>query len=54
MYKRQDEIREDVREDVSGRGGSESALRPAGDAVSGEAQATESVIDKDVYKRQLL
>ena len=40
-----DEIREDVREDVSGRGGSESALRPAGDAVSGEAQATESVID---------
>ena len=40
-----DEIREDVREDVSGRGGSESAVRPAGDAVSGEAQATESVID---------
>ena len=32
-----DEIREDVREDVSGRGGSESAVRPAGDAVSGEA-----------------
>ena len=40
-----DEIREDVREDVSGRGGSEPAVRPAGDAVSGEAQATESVID---------
>lgn len=40
-----DEIREDVREDVSGRGGSESALRQTGDAVSGEAQATESVID---------
>ena len=40
-----DEIREDVREDVSGRRGSESAVRPAGDAVSGEAQATESVID---------
>ena len=40
-----DEIREDVREDVSGRGGSESAVRPTGDAVSGEAQATESVID---------
>ena len=40
-----DEIREDVREDVSGRGGSESAVRPAGDAVSGEAQATGSVID---------
>ena len=40
-----DEIREDVREDVSGRGGSESAVRPVGDAVSGEAQATESVID---------
>ena len=40
-----DEIREDVREDVSGRGGSESAVRPAGDAVSGEAQATKSVID---------
>ncbi|EKC44779.1 DNA methylase, partial [human gut metagenome] len=40
-----DEIREDVREDVSGRGGSESAVRPVRDAVSGEAQATESVID---------
>ncbi len=40
-----DEIREDVREDVSGRGGSEPALRPVRDAVSGEAQATESVID---------
>ena len=40
-----DEIREDVREDVSGRGGSEPAVRPAGDAVSGEAQATGSVID---------
>ena len=40
-----DEIREDVREDVSGRGGSESAVRPARDAVSGEAQATGSVID---------
>lgn len=40
-----DEIREDVREDVSGRGGSESALRQTGDAVSGEAQATGSVID---------
>ena len=40
-----DEIREDVREDVSGRGGSESAVRPTGDAVSGEAQATGSVID---------
>ena len=31
------EIREDGREDGSGRGGSESAVRPAGDAVSGEA-----------------
>lgn len=40
-----DEIREDVREDVSGRGGSESAVRPVRDAVSGEAQATGSVID---------
>ena len=40
-----DEIREDVREDVSGRGGSEPAVRPVRDAVSGEAQATESVID---------
>ena len=40
-----DEIREDVREDVSGRGGSEPALRQTGGAVSGEAQATESVID---------
>ena len=40
-----DEIREDVREDVSGRGGSESAVRPVRDAVSGKAQATESVID---------
>ena len=40
-----DEIREDVREDVSSRGGSEPVVRPAGDAVSGEAQATESVID---------
>ena len=40
-----DEIREDVREDVSSRGGSEPAVRPAGDAVSGEVQATESVID---------
>lgn len=40
-----DEIREAVREDVSGRGGSESAVRPVRDAVSGEAQATESVID---------
>ena len=40
-----DEIREDVREDGSSRGGSESAVRPAGDAVSGEAQTTGSVID---------
>ncbi|NSC26696.1 DEAD/DEAH box helicase family protein [[Eubacterium] rectale] len=40
-----DEIREDVREDVIGRGGSEPALRQTGGAVSGEAQATESVID---------
>ena len=40
-----DEIREDVREDVSGRGGSEPALRQTGGAVSGEAQATGSVID---------
>ena len=40
-----DEIREDVREDVSGRGGSEPAVRPVRDAVSGEAQATESDID---------
>ena len=40
-----DEIREDVREDGSSRGGSEPVVRPAGDAVSGEAQATESVID---------
>jgi hypothetical protein len=40
-----DEIREDVREDVSGRGGSEPAVRPVRDAVSGEAQATGSVID---------
>lgn len=40
-----DEIREDVREDVSGRGGSEPALRQTRGAVSGEAQATGSVID---------
>ena len=40
-----DEIREDVREDVSGRGGSEPALRQTGGAVSGEAQATGSAID---------
>ena len=40
-----DEIREDVREDVIGRGGSEPALRQTGGAVSGEAQATEYVID---------
>lgn len=40
-----DEIREDVREDVSGRGGSEPAVRPVRDAVPGETQATESVID---------
>lgn len=40
-----DEIREDVREDGSSRGGSEPVVRPAGGAVSGEAQATESVIN---------
>lgn len=40
-----DKIRDDVREDVRGRGGSESAVRSAGGAVSEEAQATESILD---------
>lgn len=40
-----DEIRDDVREDVSGRGGSESAVRPARETVSGKAQAAESILD---------
>ena len=40
-----DEIREDVREDGSSRGGSEPVVRSAGGAVSEETQATESVID---------
>ena len=35
-----DKIRDDVREDVRGRGGSESAVRSAGGEVSEEAQAT--------------
>ena len=40
-----DEIREDVREDGSSRGGSEPVVRSAGGAVSEETQATESVIN---------
>ena len=40
-----DKIRDDVREDVSGRGGSESAVRPARETVSGKAQAAESILD---------
>ena len=39
-----DEIREDVREDGSSRGGSEPVVRPAGGAVPEEAQTTESII----------
>ena len=40
-----DKIRDDVREDVRGRGGSESAVRPARETVSGKAQAAESILD---------
>ena len=40
-----DEIRDDVREDVSSRGGSESAVRPVGETVSGEAQTGGPIID---------
>ena len=40
-----DAIREDVREDVSSREGSQPTVRPTGDAVSSETQATESFID---------
>jgi len=40
-----DEIRDDVPEDVSSRGGSESAVRPVGETVSGEAQTGGPIID---------
>ena len=40
-----DKIRDDVREDVRGRGGSESAVRPARETVSGKAQTAESILD---------
>ena len=40
-----DEIRDDVREDVSSRGGSESDVRPVGETVSGEAQTRGPIID---------
>ena len=40
-----DEIRDDVREDISSRGGSESAVRPVGETVSGEAQTGGTIID---------
>ena len=48
-----DEIWDDVREDVSGRGGSEPALRPVGSTVPSEAQAAGSIIDnRDVEDKR--